>query len=166
MTARCWNAGGALLAISNGRSAGDPPSAHPGSEAESMNINQTAPKMSVIGVDVSPARPDVCCLPGGTSIRLSNDRKGHDRLAAPARKLDALVGFETAGGARAARVAEARRGGRPRPPASSRADPELLSRLRAYGQIGQERCEGHRHVHAALPRRGKEAAERSAAGAS
>ena len=42
-----------------------------------MNINQTALKMSVVGVDVSQAHLDIHCLPSGTSIRLSNDRKGH-----------------------------------------------------------------------------------------
>ena len=63
-----------------------------------MNINRTALKMPVIGADVSQAHLDVYCLPSGTSIRLSNDRKGHDRLVALARKMNALVGFEAAGG--------------------------------------------------------------------
>ena len=63
-----------------------------------MNIIQTALKMSVIGVDISQDHMDICCLPSGTSMRLSNDRKGHDQLVALARKMNAMVGFEATGG--------------------------------------------------------------------
>ena len=84
--------------ITDGRSAGDPPSAHLRVRAESMNIDQTSQEMSVIGVDVSLDHLDIHCLLCGTSMRLSNDRKGQDRLAAPAREKNALVGFEAAGG--------------------------------------------------------------------
>ena len=63
-----------------------------------MNIHQTSRKMPVIGADVSQDHPDICCLPGGTSMRLSNDRKGHDQLVALAREMNALVGLEAAGG--------------------------------------------------------------------
>ena len=63
-----------------------------------MNIIQTALKMSVIGVDVSRDHMDICCRPSGTSIRLSNDKEGHDRLVALAREKNALVGFEATGG--------------------------------------------------------------------
>ena len=54
--------------------------------------------MSVIGVDISLEHLDIRCLPCGTSMRQSNDRKGHDKLVAPAREKKALVGFEAAGG--------------------------------------------------------------------
>ena len=61
-----------------------------------MNVHRTALKMSFVGIDVFQSHPDICRLPGGTNIRLSNDRKGHDRLAALAREMNALVGFEAA----------------------------------------------------------------------
>lgn len=44
---------------------------------------------------------------------MSNDRNGHDKLVAPAREMDAMVGFEAAGGARSARAGETRPGGHP-----------------------------------------------------
>ena len=62
-----------------------------------MNIDQTAQEMSVIGVDVSLEHLDIRCLPCGASMRLPNDRKGHDKMVAPAREKKALVGFEAAG---------------------------------------------------------------------
>ena len=55
-----------------------------------MNIDQTARELSVVGVDVCREYPDIRYLPCGTSIRLSNDRKGREK--------NALVGFESAGG--------------------------------------------------------------------
>ena len=75
-----------------------------------MNIDRTAREMSVIGVDVSLEHPDIRRLPCGTSMRLSDDRKGHDKPAALAREKKAPVGFEAAG------VEKARRRGRPRSP--------------------------------------------------
>ena len=63
-----------------------------------MSNDQTARKMSVIGVAVTRDHLDIHCLPCGTSMRLSNDRKGHDKLAALAREKKALIGFESANG--------------------------------------------------------------------
>ena len=63
-----------------------------------MNIDQTAQEMSVIGVDVSLEHLDIHCRPCGTSMRLSNDEKGHAKLVALAREKNALVGFEATGG--------------------------------------------------------------------
>ena len=54
--------------------------------------------MSVIGVAVSRDHLDIHCLPCGTSMRLFNDRKGHDKLVALAREKEALIGFESASG--------------------------------------------------------------------
>ena len=63
-----------------------------------MNIDQTAREMPVIGADISLEHMDIRCLPCGTSMRLSNDAKGHDKLVALAREKNALVGFEATGG--------------------------------------------------------------------
>ena len=87
-----------LFRISDGRGAGDPQSAHPGARLKKMNIDQTAQEMSVIGVDISLEHLDIHCLPCGTSMRLPNDSKGHDKLVALAREKKALVGFEATGG--------------------------------------------------------------------
>ena len=87
-----------LFRISDGRGAGDSPERAFRSEAEENEHRPVAREMSVIGVDVSQEYPDIGRLPCGTSMRLSNDRKGHDKLAAPACEKKVLVGFEATGG--------------------------------------------------------------------
>ena len=89
-----------FFAISNGRCAGRVPSAHPGArEEERMTATiETAQERSTIGIDVSKDHPDIRRLPDGRKLHLPNNRKGLAQVAKMVREMDAVVGFEAAGG--------------------------------------------------------------------